>query len=106
MFRITTHDRPESLTLRLEGKLVGPWVHEAEVCWQRTLADRRKSILRFDLSGVTMIDAAGKALLTAAHAQGAEFVACGCLMRAIVAELTKNQNSGSECRKTGGENDS
>jgi hypothetical protein len=37
---------------------------------------------------VTLIDAGGKAFLAAAHADGAELIACGCLMRAIVAELT------------------
>ena len=51
-------------------------------------ASHRTSALRLDLTGVTMIDAAGKGLLAAAHAQGAELVASGCLMRAIVAELT------------------
>lgn len=105
MFRITIHDNPGPLTLRLEGKLVGPWVQETEGCWQRALAGQPKSALRFDLTGVTMIDAAGKALLAAAHAQGAEFIACGCLMRAIVAELTKVQNSGSECRPRACKND-
>ena len=28
----------DSLTFQLEGKLAGPWVHEAEDCWRRTLA--------------------------------------------------------------------
>ena len=90
MLRITTHDDPESLTLQLEGKLVGPWVQEAEACWQRARTSQRKTVLRFDLTGLTMIDATGKAFLTAAHLQGAVLVASGCLMRAIVAELTNN----------------
>lgn len=89
MFRITTHNHRESLTFQLEGKLAGPWVREAEACWQQTLANRSKPVLRFDLTGLTSIDAAGKAFLTAAHAQGAEFVAADCMTRAIVAEITK-----------------
>jgi len=88
MLRITTHDRPESLTFQFEGRLVGPWVREAEACWQRTLRDQHQARQRFDLTGVTMVDAAGKAFLTAAHAQGVEMIACGCLMKAIVSELT------------------
>jgi hypothetical protein len=87
MLRITVHDNPEALTVQLEGKLAGPWVRELEECWQRTQAGRRKSAPRFDLTGVTFIDAAGKAFLAARHAEGAEFVACGCLMRATVAEI-------------------
>ena len=45
--------------------------------------------LRFDLTAVTFIDAAGKAFLAARCAQGAELIACGCLMRAFVAEITQ-----------------
>ena len=90
MFRITTHRNPESLTFQLEGKLAGPWVRELESCCLSTLADRPGSAIRFDLTGVTFIDAAGKAFLAARHAQGAEFIACGCLMRAVVAEITND----------------
>jgi hypothetical protein len=88
MLRITIHDEPDSLTFQLEGKLAGPWVRELESCCRSTLAGQRKSVLRFDLTGVTWIDAAGKAFLAVMHTQGAEFLAHGCLMRAVVAELT------------------
>jgi hypothetical protein len=30
MLRITIHDHPESSTFQVEGRLVGPWVREAE----------------------------------------------------------------------------
>jgi hypothetical protein len=90
MLRITLHDDPGSLTFQLEGKLAGPWVRELERCWQGTLAGERRQVLRVDLTGVTSIDAAGKEFLAAIHAQGAEFVACGCLMRAVVAEIAES----------------
>src|SRR5262245_2475740 len=89
MLRITTHDNPGSLTFQLEGRLAGPWVREAEDCWRSTLAGRPRPAVRVDLTGVTFIDAAGKAFLAAAHARGAEFVAAGCLMKAVVAEVTR-----------------
>jgi hypothetical protein len=44
--------------------------------------------VQIDLTGVTYLDDSGKKLLAALHAQGAEFVAAGCLMKAIVAEIT------------------
>ncbi len=88
MFRITVHDDPALLTFQLEGGLVGPWVREAENCWQCTTANKDAAGYRVDLTGVTGIDAAGKAFLAAAHARGAELVASGCLMRAVVAEIT------------------
>ena len=89
MLRITVHDNPESVTFQLEGRLAGAWVREVEECRQRTLAGRRRPVVRFDLTGVTFIDAAGKAFLAAMHRQGAEFVAADCLTKAVVAEITK-----------------
>jgi hypothetical protein len=89
MLRITVHDAPRALTLRLEGRLAGPWVRELEECWQATLAGQREPILRVDLTEVTSLDAAGQACLAALHRQGAEFVAADCLMRAVVAEITR-----------------
>jgi len=56
--------------------------------WQSTWASQRKPVLRFDLTGVTLIDAAGKQFLAAMYAEGAEFLACGCMMTAVVAEIT------------------
>jgi anti-anti-sigma regulatory factor len=88
MLRITIHDNRESLIFQLEGRLAGAWVQEVEECRQRTLADRQWPVVRFDLTGVTFIDGAGKAYLADLHRQGAEFVAADCLTKAIVAEIT------------------
>ena len=89
MLRITVHYRPELLTFQLEGSLAGPWVREVEDSRRRLPAGRRWSAIRFDLAGVTFIDAAGKAYLADMHRLGAEFVAADCLTKAIVAEITK-----------------
>jgi hypothetical protein len=88
MLRITVHKSPSSLTFQLEGRLAGPWVRELADCWQSIPAGRRKAFVRFDLTGVTYVDAAGKEFLAARHSEGAEFLARGCLMRAVVAEIT------------------
>src|SRR6266478_9908346 len=89
MLRITVHKNRESLTFQLEGKLAGPWVRELEECWKSSLAGQRKPVLRFDLTGVTFIDAAGKAYLADMHRLGAEFVTVDCLTKAIVAQIAK-----------------
>lgn len=89
MLRITVHDNLRALTFQLEGSLSGPWVRVLEECWQGSLARRRKPLLRVDLTGVTFVDAAGEACLAAMHRQGAEFVASGCLTKAVVAEITR-----------------
>jgi hypothetical protein len=88
MLRITVRTNPEFLTFQLEGRLAGAWVKELEHCLRETQGRGRKSVPRFDLTGVTFIDPVGKAFLAASHAEGARFIAVGCLMKAIVAEIT------------------
>jgi len=97
MLRITVHDNPGSLTVQLEGRLAGPWVRELEECCQSILARRRQPGLCFDLTGVTFIDAAGKRFLAAMHTVRAEFLTRGCLMRAVVAEITDAPVSNCQC---------
>jgi anti-anti-sigma regulatory factor len=97
MLRITTHDSPTCLTFQLEGKLAGPWVQELEACWHKTLAGRRRQIVRVDLTSVTFLDAAGKKFLGTLHAAGAEFVAVGCAMKAVIAEVAGTPLSGRDC---------
>jgi anti-anti-sigma regulatory factor len=63
-------------------------VRDVEECRRRTLAGRRRPAFRFDLAGVTFIDAAGKAYLAAMYRRGAQFVAADCLTRAILAQIT------------------
>jgi anti-anti-sigma regulatory factor len=87
MLRITVRESAELKTIQLEGTLVGPWAQEVHDYWQGTLAVPGDMPVRFDLSGVTSIDAAGKRILASVYSEGAELVACGCMMRAIVAEV-------------------
>lgn len=67
MFRITVHEDPRVFTFQLEGRLAGPWLQEVENCWKRALARLPRPIMRVDLTGVTIIDAAGKACLASMH---------------------------------------
>lgn len=68
----------------LEGKLSGVWVDEARQAW-RALPPQEAVI---DLTGVTYVDADGKALLAAMWRDGAELQAAGCCTRFIVDEIT------------------
>lgn len=87
MLRITANENPRVLTFRLEGRLEGPWVHELEQCWRSMLDDPSKPTVCVDLTGVTYIDAAGKARLADMHQRGARFIADDCETKAIVAEI-------------------
>ena len=78
---------PASMSIILEGKLAGPWVEELKSYW-RQLSGNQQSDAVIDLTGVSYIDADGKALLTKLWKQGAELRETGCLTRCVVEEIT------------------
>jgi ABC-type transporter Mla MlaB component len=82
MLRIThAHDQDSISTLRLEGKLLGPWVTElARSCDELPCSP---ACLRLDLSAVTFVDGAGVALLQDLLGRGATLAASS----GLVAEL-------------------
>jgi anti-anti-sigma regulatory factor len=96
VLRITVHDKPPVCTFQLEGTLAGPWVRELEECWRKALARQPVPVLRVDLTGVTLIDEAGKTCLAGLHRQGAEFITSDCLTEAIVDEITRSADRGAE----------
>jgi ABC-type transporter Mla MlaB component len=80
MLRIT-HTKESVSTLKLEGKLLGPWVTElARSCNELPCSLDR---LRLDLSAVTFVDGPGVALLRDLLGRGAMLAACS----GLVAEL-------------------
>jgi ABC-type transporter Mla MlaB component len=82
MLRITYTQTHDSIsTLRLEGKLLGPWVTElARSCTELACSP---DCLRLDLSAVTFVDGPGLALLRDLLGRGATLAACS----GLVAEL-------------------
>ncbi len=92
MLRINVEVSHHVVTFRLEGSLTGPWLQELEDCWQRSFACQQGPIRLIDLTGVTFIDAAGNACLSAMHRQGAGFIAADCMTKAIVSEIKRNVN--------------
>jgi anti-anti-sigma regulatory factor len=67
--------------LKLEGKLLEPWVEELLGAWAAARA--QSGGLRLDLSGVSFVDAAGVRVLRGLLDQGVTIVACS----SFVAEL-------------------
>jgi anti-anti-sigma regulatory factor len=74
--KITIDENTDAATLRLEGRVVGPWVAELERTWQsliRSLGTRKLSI---DLRGVTHMSSDAREILSEMHSQtGAQFIA-------------------------------
>lgn len=73
--KITIDDRPATLTMKLEGRIVGPWTNALQQSWDSLKQSGRKHLV-VDLCGVTHVDKAGRQILADIHRQtGARFVA-------------------------------
>ena len=82
MLRITRMVGNSSVdTLKLEGKLQGPWILEAHDAYALSVARAGRTCL--DLSGLTFVDGEGAALLREMIQSGAQVVGCS----SYIAEL-------------------
>jgi anti-anti-sigma regulatory factor len=92
MLRITALHGPESLLLKLEGSLRGPWVSELQKAWLQSGGDGNVQV---DLSGVSFADSKGRDVLAGMEKQGAVLVGASAFMRQILSE-TQDAASGQE----------
>jgi anti-anti-sigma regulatory factor len=90
MLRITVHDRPDQISLRLEGDLSGTWVSELEDSWRAAHANLAGRRLSIDLTGVEHVDGAGRYLLALLGLNGADLLASGTEMTELVRAVTGN----------------
>ena len=72
-----------AVTLRLEGRVVGPWVAELQKSCEEVLTARRS--LKLHLADVEFMDAQGVALLSALRSRGVSLLDCS----PFAAELLK-----------------
>lgn len=73
MLRISQHDIDGTLVVKLEGKLLAPWVEEVRRACDDARAGGNEP--RLDLSSLLYADHAGVSLLQELHARGARIVA-------------------------------
>ena len=95
MVRITTETTEESTVLKVEGRLVPPWVEELENCWRRIEGKRRNAVV-LDLRSVTFAGMEAKQLLARIHDSGAQLVTSGILMNTLVEQLNSKKEEKNE----------
>ena len=88
MLKISTHEDDQKVRLQIEGALAGSWVKELELTWRSARAALRDRSLWVDLTGTTRVDTAGQYLLKLMHKDGAQFLASGPAMQALISEIT------------------
>ena len=88
MLRVTIEKKQEQAAIKLEGKLVGPWVDELEREWSSISNDHPGNNIGVDIRGLMFIDAGGRKLLKRMCAEGAKFTAKG-LVKETVEEIRR-----------------
>jgi hypothetical protein len=63
MLKITVHEDQGTQTLKLEGKIGGPWVEELHRTWTALVPSLASKKLQLDLRGVAFADDQGRDLL-------------------------------------------
>ena len=97
MLRISTSECDDKVTLKLEGKLSGPWVEEFERCWNTSLDICKKSVA-VDLSGVTYVDSAGKKLLCSVAQKGGKLTGVGLMPKSLIDEICVLKNQAEDAK--------
>ena len=93
MLRITVEQNSEAMTLKLEGRVAGPWAAELNRLWEQTAPqlDRRK--LSLDIRATTYADASGIRILKAIYSQtGADILAATPWTQYLAEEVSANGN--------------
>jgi hypothetical protein len=85
VLRITIAKSNETATIKLEGKLLGPWLPDIREALSRAraLAQPPRSTVRLDLAQVMFVDVPGEQMLQALLREGVEIADCS----SFVAEL-------------------
>lgn len=64
VLRISVQEMPTARTIKLEGRIAGPWVAELKRVWPSLASDLDSKKLALDLREVTFADASGRQLLS------------------------------------------
>lgn len=84
MLRITTTENSNSLGLRLEGRLEGPWVEVLRKTWTETLSQGGQRQVVVDLGDVSFADSDGRALLLNMKEEGVGLVKVSAFLREML----------------------
>jgi anti-anti-sigma regulatory factor len=72
----------ETVTLKVEGRIIGEWVNEVRVECEMSLAKGRKVVL--DLSGIIFIDQQGIEALNALRRNGVNLIRCSLFLSGLL----------------------
>ena len=93
--KITIHDDPDALRLKLEGTVVGPWVKEFDQTWRDLARSLESRKLIVDLYGVLHMDPEARRLLAQIYRQTGADILTNTPMTEYFAEEARRRSKNS-----------
>lgn len=93
VLRITVEEKPETVVLKLEGRLAGPWAAELGRFWQEKAPNVAPKKLSLDLREITFADAGGIRLLQDIYSQTGAVLLTGTPWTQYLAEEVTHSHS-------------
>ena len=87
------------LLLEVEGLLAGPWVGELSRCWESELQRTAAAAIVVRLANVSFVDETGTELLRKMFQAGAKLEGSGCMVRALIAQITGAAFPSGDCEE-------
>lgn len=101
MLRITTDRKQNSLSLRLEGQVEGPWVEVLRNTWAEAIGRDGQGGIVVDLEGVNFANTEGRNLLLAMRKRGVELIKLSGFMREVLSIASPTSGTGTAGRNKG-----
>ncbi len=92
MLRITVDENPETVVIKLEGRVAGPWAAELGRLWEEKAPVVAKKKLALDLRETTFADAEGMRVLKAIYSQSGAAILAGTPWTQYLAEEVARTN--------------
>ena len=101
MLRITTDRKQNSLSLRLEGQVEGPWVEVLRNTWAEAIGRDGHGGIVVDLEGVNFANTEGRNLLLAMRRRGVKLIKPSGFMREVLSIASPTSGTGTAGRNKG-----
>jgi hypothetical protein len=92
VLRITTEPKKNSLSLRLEGQVEGPWVEVLRKTWTDATSRVDAQEIVVDFAGVSFVDPDGRNLLLTMQKQGVTLIKLSGFVREVLGRNGSNLN--------------
>src|SRR5580700_10251048 len=97
MLRISIEQNEESLAIKLDGRIAGPWAAELARTWEELAPKVGPRKLVVDLRNTTYADGSGIELLREIHSRtAAEFLSSGPWTKYLTEEITRGSATQTE----------